>query len=123
MNKFYQCSICGNIVELVDGDMSRVRCCGKEMNLMVANTNDAAVEKHVPVYEKDGDEIVVKVGEVEHPMTSEHYIKWIALIKDDMSIKVSLKPESKPEVRFPYISGSEIYAYCNLHGLWKNKVE
>jgi len=123
MKKFYQCSICGNIIELVDGDMSRVRCCGKEMNLMVANTNDAAVEKHVPVYEKDGDEIVVKVGEVEHPMISEHYIKWIALIKDDMIIKVSLKPESKPEVRFPYISGSEIYAYCNLHGLWKNKVE
>ena len=123
MNKFYQCSICGNIVELVAGNMSRVRCCGKEMNEIAANTKDAALEKHVPVYEKDGDEIVVKVGEVEHPMTSEHYIKWIALIKDDMIIKVSLKPESKPEVRFPYISGSEIYAYCNLHGLWKNIVE
>ena len=123
MKKFYQCSICGNIIELVDGDMSRVRCCGKEMDLMVANTKDAAVEKHVPVYEKDGNEIVVKVGEVEHPMTSEHYIMWIALIKGDMIVKVCLKPDSKPEVRLPYISGSEIYAYCNLHGLWKNIVE
>ena len=84
---------------------------------------DAAVEKHVPVYEKDGNEIIVKVGEVEHPMTSEHYIMWVALIKDDMIVKVSLHPETIPEVRLPYVSGSEIYAYCNLHGLWKNIVE
>ena len=47
--KFYQCSICGNIVELVEGDMLRVTCCGKVMNLMEANVKDAAVEKHVPV--------------------------------------------------------------------------
>ena len=121
--KFYQCSICGNIVELVDGDISRVRCCGKEMDLMVSNVKDAAVEKHVPVYEKDGNEIVVRVGEVSHPMTSEHYIMWVLLVKDDMTIKVELYPESKPEVRLPYVSGSEIYAYCNLHGLWKSMVE
>ena len=123
MKKFYQCSICGNIVELIDGDISRVRCCGKEMDLMVANTKDAAVEKHVPVYEKEGNEIIVKVGEVEHPMTFEHYIMWVALIKDDVITKVYLHPENKPEVRLPYITGSEIYAYCNLHGLWKNIVE
>ena len=121
--KFYQCSICGNIIELVDGDISRIRCCGKEMDLMVSNVKDAAVEKHVPVYEKDGNEIVVRVGEVSHPMTSEHYIMWVLLVKDDMTIKVVLHPESKPEVRFPYVSGSEIYAYCNLHGLWKSMVE
>ena len=122
-DKIYRCSICGNIVGLVDGDISRVRCCGKEMDLMVSNVKDAAVEKHVPVYEKDGNEIVVRVGEVSHPMTSEHYIMWVLLVKDDMTIKVVLHPESKPEVRFPYVSGSEIYAYCNLHGLWKSMVE
>ena len=121
--KFYQCSICGNIVELVEGDMLRVTCCGKVMNLMEANVKDAAVEKHVPVYEKDGNEIIVRVGEVSHPMTSEHYIMWVLLVKDDMTIKVELHPENKPEVRLPYIVGSEIYAYCNLHGLWKSMVE
>ena len=75
------------------------------------------------VYTKDGNEIIVKVGEVVHPMSEDHYIMWILLVKDDMSVKVELHPESKPEVRLPYVSGSEIYAYCNLHGLWKNIVE
>lgn len=122
-DKIYRCSICGNIVELVDGDISRVRCCGKEMDLLEANTVDASVEKHVPVYEKVGNEIIVKVGEVDHPMTEEHYIMWILLVKDNMVVKVELSPNSKPEVRLPYVSNSEIYAYCNLHGLWRNTVE
>ena len=93
------------------------------MDLLEANTVDASVEKHVPVYEKVGNEIIVKVGEVDHPMTEEHYIMWILLVKDNMVVKVELSPNSKPEVRLPYVSNSEIYAYCNLHGLWKNTVE
>ena len=75
------------------------------------------------VVEVEGNVVKVKVGEVEHPMISEHYIMWVALIKDDMIVKVSLHPETIPEVKLPYISGSEIYAYCNLHGLWKSTVE
>ena len=48
---FYRCPICGNIVELIDGNMDRIICCGKPMIKMIANTTDAVVEKHVPVYE------------------------------------------------------------------------
>lgn len=120
---FYRCPICGNIVELIDGNMDRIICCGKSMIKMIANTTDAVVEKHVPVYERVDNEIVVKVGEVEHPMEEEHYIMWIEQVSKDKVVRVKLHPESKIEVRFPYISDSVLYAYCNKHGLWKKIVE
>ena len=121
--RFYKCPICGNVIGLIDGEASHMRCCGTEMELLVANTQDAATEKHVPVYEKVEDEIVVRVGSVEHPMEKEHYIMWIAQVSDNRTTRVRLYPEQGTETRFPYIKGSTIYAYCNLHGLWKTTVE
>ena len=121
--KFFKCEICGNIIGLIEGDISRIKCCGKEMKEMIANTSDGAVEKHVPVYEKVGNEIIVKVGEVEHPMEKEHYIMWIAQVTEDRTTRVSLKPEQSTEVKFPYIPNSVLYAYCNKHGLWKKVVD
>lgn len=120
---FYMCPICGNIVELIDRNMDRIICCGKPMTKMIANTTDAVVEKHVPVYERVEDEIVVRIGEKEHPMEEEHYIMWIAQVSKDKVVRVKLYPGSKTEVRFPYMSGSVLYAYCNKHGLWKKMVE
>lgn len=121
--RFYKCPICGNIVELVDGDIKRTKCCGQEMELLVANTVDAAVEKHVPVYEVVDNELVVNVGEVEHPMSEEHYIMWVLLVTDNRSYRVELKPNDKPVVKLPYVENSTLYAYCNLHGLWKNEIK
>lgn len=126
MNKkvnYYKCPICGNIIEIVDGDISRVKCCGNLPELLIANTEDAALEKHVPIYEIDNNEIIVKVGEVIHPMEEKHYIMWISLVTDDKVIRVNLKPGDEPIIRLPYVKGAIIYEYCNLHGLWKNIVE
>ena len=126
MNKkvsYYKCPICGNIIEVVNGDIKRVKCCNKDPELLVANTTDAALEKHVPVYEIDNNEIIVKVGETIHPMEEKHYIMWISLVTDDRVIRIDLKPGDKPIVKLPYIKDAIIYEYCNLHGLWKNTVE
>lgn len=120
---FYRCPICGNVIELIEGDINHMMCCGKKMELMVANTQDAAVEKHVPVYEKVEDEIVVKVGEVDHPMEKDHYIMWVAQVNDNQVSRVTLYPEQGISVRFRYIPNSTIYAYCNKHGLWKVEVK
>lgn len=120
---FYRCPICGNVIELIEGDINHMMCCGQKMELMVANTQDAAVEKHVPVYEKVEDEIVVKVGEVDHPMEKEHYIMWVAQVTDNQVSRVTLYPEQGVAVRFKYIPNSTIYAYCNKHGLWKNEIK
>ena len=47
---------------------------------------------------------------------------WIAQVTEDKTTRVKLYPEQSTETRFPYIKGSTIYAYCNLHGLWKTEL-
>ena len=84
---------------------------------------DGAVEKHVPVYEVKDNKINVKVGEIAHPMSEEHYIMWIALINGEEVTKVDLKPTDEAVATFDYIPGAEVYAYCNLHGLWKTDIK
>ena len=93
------------------------------MELLEANVMDAATEKHVPVYEKVEDEIVVRVGSTEHPMEKDHYIMWIAQVTDNRTTRVRLYPEQATETRFPYIPGYLLYAYCNKHGLWMSEVK
>ena len=121
--KFYKCPICGNIIQIIDGDINNITCCGQVMEEMQASMQDGAVEKHIPVYEKVEDELFVKVGEVEHPMEKEHYIMWIAQVSGNKITRVTLYPEQSTETRFPYIKGSTIYAYCNKHGLWKKVID
>ena len=87
------------------------------------NTKEASLEKHIPIYEKKDNKLIVTVGSVNHPMTEEHYIMWIALVKDDHITIKELSPNILPQVEFDYINNSEIYIYCNLHGLWKTNVE
>ena len=120
---FYRCPICGNLIGLIDGDINHMTCCGRPMERLDANSVDAAFEKHVPVYERVEDEIVVRVGEVEHPMEKDHYIMWIAQVSDNQTTRIRLYPEQGTEVRFKYIPQSTLYAYCNKHGLWKAEVE
>ena len=90
--------------------------------MIIPNTVDAAVEKHVPVCTRAGDFLEVKVGDVEHPMQEDHYIMWIAQVSENQTTRVSLRPGDKPEARFVYIPGAEVYAYCDKHGLWMSKI-
>ena len=118
---FYRCAKCGNLVMLVNDGGGTLSCCGEPMKKLVAGSVDAAVEKHVPAIELEGERISIKVGEVEHPMLEEHYIEWIALANDGRAIIKYLKPGEEPTARFRVAAGSHgtVYAYCNLHGLWK----
>lgn len=119
--EIYKCSVCGNIVEVLHGGEGDLVCCGKPMNLLKANTTDAAQEKHVPVVEKVDGGYTVKVGSVAHPMTDEHYIEWIELVAGGAVYRQDLKPGDKPEATFKVAAGSvKARAYCNLHGLWSN---
>ena len=120
--KFYQCSHCKNIITYVDSKGVPVMCCGEKMQELVPGTVDAALEKHVPVVEKDGNKVTVSVGAVTHPMLEEHYIVFIAIeTKQGSQIKY-LKPGEEPKAVFAIADGDEFvaaYEYCNLHGLWK----
>ena len=120
--KFFRCEHCGNIIEMVDDKGVPVVCCGQRMTELVAGTSDGAREKHVPVYEVKDNIVHVKVGEVAHPMIPEHYIEWIVLQTKNGVQRKELNPGDKPEACFALCDGDEVeavYAYCNLHGLWK----
>ena len=120
MNKIYKCSICGNIVELLHDGRSELVCCGKPMELLAEKIADKGMEKHVPVSEKTGSGIRIKIGSVEHPMEENHYIEWVELSFDGKSEKKFLKPGEKPEAIFE--ANPENFTarcYCNVHGLWK----
>jgi superoxide reductase len=118
--EIYKCEKCGNIVEVLHEGAGELVCCGQPMKLMTENTVDASKEKHVPVIEKSGNSITVKVGSVDHPMEEKHYIEWIQIIVDGKSYRQFLNPGEAPKATFD-ISGTTVFAreYCNLHGLWK----
>lgn len=120
--KFYQCAHCGKIIAVVKESGVPVMCCGQKMQEIVPGTTDAAVEKHVPVYEVNGNVVTVCIGSVAHPMLEEHYIEWVSLQTKGGNQRKALKPGDEPKVCFAICDGDEVeavYAYCNLHSLWK----
>ncbi len=118
----YKCELCGNIVEVLTAGDGELVCCGKPMVQMTENTVDAAVEKHIPVLEKQAGGWHVNIGSVDHPMTEQHYIEWIELIDGDTVHRQYLKPGDKPGALFAVTADAvSARAYCNLHGLWKSK--
>lgn len=120
--KLKKCSKCGAIIKEINPCTCNdcITCCNEKMKEIKPNTEECAVEKHLPTYEVEGNEIIVKVN---HVMTEEHLINWITLEADNKEYTVYLKNNDEPTVRFPYIKGSTLYSYCNLHGLWETKVE
>lgn len=118
--KFYKCRHCGNvIVKLVNSGVPVV-CCGEKMEELVANTTDAAQEKHVPVVTSiEGNRLKVEVGSIAHPMTPEHHISFIFLETENGGQFIQLK--DKPVAVFDISQDKPVavYEYCNLHGLWK----
>lgn len=120
--KFYVCKKCGKMIAVLKGSPCPTMCCGEAMQEVIANTTDAAQEKHVPVYEVKGNIVEVNVGSINHPMTEEHYIEWVLLQTKQGNQRKALKPNNAPKVSFALVEGDEVvsvYAYCNLHGLWK----
>ena len=89
---------------------------------VLANTEYASQEKHFPFCDIEEDMVYVKVGEVDHPMSDEHYIEWVAAVYNDSVLKYIFKPGEVPEAVFDYEEGMVVYAYCNLHGLWKKEL-
>jgi len=122
LKQIYKCNICGNIVEVIHTGVGQLVCCGQSMELLKEKTEDVGLEKHVPVIEKVGNKVKVKVGSVPHPKEQKHYIEWIEIIADGKTCRRFLKPGEKPEAEFE-TTAEEIEAreYCNIHGLWKTK--
>jgi len=119
--KIVECSHCGNQVFLLNDTGVPMVCCGEAMTEIIAGATDAALEKHVPTYTLEGNQLQVVVGEMEHPMTEPHYISWIALEQGAKVVFAKLSPTDEPKASFTIDEGKAftVYAYCNLHKLWK----
>ena len=118
----YECSECGTAAELLYEGAGALVCCGKEMVELQAGTKDAALEKHVPEVTREGNQVHVQVGSVEHPMTDKHYIVFIAVVQGNKVQRVNLQPGETPKADFVVEDGPiVVYEYCNLHGLWKTE--
>ena len=123
--KFYICEHCGNIIGKIFDSGVPVVCCGQKMTRLEAGTVEASREKHIPVVKKEKNAVRVVVGSVLHPMTEEHSITWVYLETDMGGQRKCLQPGASPEVVFAIADETPraVYAYCNLHGLWKADVE
>ena len=122
--KFYICEKCGNLVGVINASGVPMKCCGQNMTALVPGVVEASHEKHIPVVTVEGNTVKVVIGSVEHPMVQEHSILWVYLQTDKGGQRKCLEVGSAPVVTFAI--GEEkpvaVYAYCNLHGLWKADV-
>ena len=117
-----KCFKCGAVIKVINDCHCSCgfQCCGEEMKTLVPNSEDAAVEKHVPTYEVKDGKIFVKVN---HVMEEDHYIEWISIVFNGKEVTTYFRPGDEPVAHCKYVPGAMIYAFCNKHGLWKKEVE
>ncbi|MBQ0059681.1 MAG: desulfoferrodoxin [Lachnospiraceae bacterium] len=123
---FYRCTVCGNLVEMLDSSGMPMMCCGRAMLRLEPNKSEGAGEKHVPVVTCEDHKVKVEVGALEHPMTLTHHIEWICLVTKCGIQRRRLEPDQRPEACFRIKKHDPplwVLAYCNLHGLWEESIE
>ena len=113
-SKFYVCPICGNIMSAVGNTV--ISCCGINLPPLEAEETD---DHHQITIEKVEDEYFVTVN---HNMTKEHFISFIAFLTCDRVQLVKFYPEGNAETRLNLRGGGYLYIYCNKHGLMKKKI-
>lgn len=120
--QFKKCKHCNAVINVMNENSLKncdLTCCNEKMEPIIPNSEECAVEKHLPTYQIKNDKLIVQVN---HVMEEEHFISFIGLVTEDKEFIASLNKKDSPIVEFPYEKGAIIYAYCNKHGLWKTKV-
>ncbi len=118
-----KCLKCGAIVKVIEDcycEDCGIMCCNEQMQMIKANSVDAAIEKHIPTYVVEEDKVKVRVN---HVMEEDHYIEWICLKTKEKEEYVYLQPNEDAVAIFDNVKSGILYAYCNKHGLWKVDIE
>ena len=117
-----RCKSCGAIVRVMEDCECAcgIECCGEKMEMVKANSEDAAAEKHIPTYEIVDGRVMITVN---HVMEENHYIEWIAIVRENYEKIIYFQPGDEPKAGCRYIPGTKIYAWCNKHLLWVKEVE
>ena len=113
-SKFYVCPVCGNVIHSTGNTL--VSCCGITLPALEAEEAD---EDHTVAVEQVEDEHFVTV---DHPMTKEHFISFVAHVTSDRLQLVKLYPEGNAETRLQLRGMGSLYYYCNRHGLFRKKL-
>lgn len=113
-SKFSVCPVCGNIIHSIGQNINS--CCGINLPVLEAETEN---EKHIINCQTIENEFYIWVN---HDMTKEHYISFIAYITDDRCEIVKLYPQQNAETRFFKRGKGIIYIYCNKDGLIKKNI-
>ena len=110
---FYVCPVCGNVIR--SAGEAVVSCCGIALPPLEAEEPD---EAHAIRVETVENEYYVSV---DHPMTKDHYISFLAAVSGHGVQFVKLYPEGNAEARFRIDGVRYFYAFCNRHGLYRVK--
>lgn len=110
-SKFYVCPICGNVIRTIGEAV--ISCCGVTLP---STEPEPADEEHQITIETVEDEYYVTVN---HPMTKEHYISFLAAVSDQGVQFVKLYPEGNAEARFKRSRVRKLFCYCNRHGMFQ----
>lgn len=132
----------------VDNSAIQITCCGQMMSSLIANIESSCEEEHLPEYVIKGgyanNAIEVKIGRTNHVMTKEHHIEWVYIYTFQGGQLKYLNATQEPKVTFAMADEDAfvycdrlickmgrdhcmfqckrnlvVYAYCNVHGLWK----
>ena len=122
--RFFVCSHCGNMVGLIQDKGVPLSCCGDDMEELVPNTVEASTEKHLPEVKETGGKVAVNIGSVAHPMEDGHHITFVYMETQRGGQRKCLKPGEEPKLSFSCVDDKPValFAYCNLHGLWKTEL-
>ncbi len=123
--KFFICKHCGNLIGLIDGKGVPVVCCGENMQELIPNTTKASTEKHLPVVSFADGKLDVTIGSVPHPTEDIHHIAFVYVETKHGGQRKILSPGQEPKLSFSFTDDKPVavFAYCNLHGLWKTKID
>lgn len=110
----YVCPVCGNILHSMGESV--IQCHGILLTPCQAEETD---ENHMIFIERVEDEYYVRI---EHDMTKQHYITFVAALSADKLQMVKLYPEGNAEARFKINGVRKILFYCNRDGLFSINV-
>ena len=113
-SKFYVCPVCRNIIHASGNAV--ISCCGITLPPLEAEICDFA---HSITVEQVENEHFITVN---HEMTKEHYISFIAYVTTDRVQIIKLYPEGNSQTRINLRDCGRLFIYCNKHGLMCHKV-
>lgn len=113
-SKFYVCPVCGNSIHSMGEAV--IQCHGIILAPCQAEETD---ENHKIFIERVEDEFYIRI---EHDMTKQHYISFIAAVSSDKLQMIKLYPEGNPEARMKMNGVKKIFFYCNKDGLFSISV-